>query len=348
MAHMSDQLTIVHVVVSDKFAGVERYICTIAEQQVFAGHRVAVIGGDQDRMAHEMSGLPLLRRRGDNLVQAASALTKLSGSDIVHAHMTAGELVAAATLPRSGRLVVTRHFAQFRGSSTAGRAAGKFIAARTAAQIAISDFVAARVESGNTVVIRPGVPDRPDRRPPDEGNRVVLMVQRLEREKQTEVALELWAASGLAERGWQLHLAGDGAERTALERRAGELGIAQSCRFLGFRSDVPELLASAAIVLAPRHDEPYGLSVVEAMAAGTPVFAGAGGGHDETVGKSPYAALFPAGDPVSAGILLAELADDPARLERYGHSLQAIQRRYMSGSHQARKVVELYRTVIAS
>lgn len=342
---MSERLRIVHLVVSDKFAGVERYICTAARYQAESGHQVAVIGGRQDRMSEELQGAPVLIRPADTLAQAWAALRRLPRVDVVHAHMTAGELVAAVALPRRARLVVTRHFAQHRGSGFAGRMAGRLIARRTAEQIAISDFVAAKIEPGRTTVISPGVPDRPER-PGRSRQQMVLVAQRLEVEKRTDTALRLWAASGLGDRGWKLHLAGGGAERKSLEVLADQLGIGGSCTFLGPRSDVPVLLESAAIVLAPRHDEPYGLSVVEAMAAGAPVVAGAGGGHDETVGRSGQAVLLSPDAVEQGGRRLAELADDQPRRDRYGESLRDIQRQYFSADRQSQRIVDLYHQVV--
>ena len=64
----------------------------------------------------------------------------------------------------------------------------------------------------------------------------MLVAQRLEPEKETDVAVTAFAGSGLADRGWRLELAGDGAERRRLEAPGGELGLASSTDFLGHRA----------------------------------------------------------------------------------------------------------------
>ncbi|WP_258934087.1 glycosyltransferase [Nesterenkonia pannonica] len=77
------------------------------------------------------------------------------GADVVHAHMTAAECAAAAAsyCPTRGTpLVVTRHFAGPRGSSRLGGLAAKLIVRRSDAQIAISGYVADRVEGASTVI----------------------------------------------------------------------------------------------------------------------------------------------------------------------------------------------------
>jgi glycosyltransferase involved in cell wall biosynthesis len=197
------------------------------------------------------------------------------------------------------------------------------------AQVAISRFVAE--QSGEPcTVIHNGVPDRPFVGVEDREH-VVLVAQRLEAEKDTAVAIDAWAASGLADEGWQLHVAGDGSQRPALERRAAELGIAESVRFLGFVDDLDQRMAEAGILLATAPREPFGLAVVEAMASGLPAVAAAGGAHLETVGSvDDPGALFPPGDPERAVSVLAELGRDPRRRAHLGSAEHELQRRRFS------------------
>lgn len=330
---------VVHVVCTEQFAGVERYVSTLARLQDQRGARVLVIGGDPARMPTELAGTDVGWQGAGTWRQAARALRDLRPG-VVHAHMTAAEL--AAVLSARAPVVATRHFAERRGSSLPARAVGRYLTSRIAAQVSISSFVADRVE-GRSVVAHPGVPSAPvttrDRQP------VVLIAQRLESEKRTDLGLRIWAASGLGSRGWQLHIAGTGALRPDLETLARRLGVGDSVRFLGARCDVDSLLDTVGILFAPRPDEPYGLSVVEAMAHGVPVVAGAGGGHSETVGSVPGAVLVPADDPGTAGRMLAELAADPARRQRYGDDLRAAQQERFDLPGHADAVAAVYAEV---
>jgi|FLOH01.1.fsa_nt_gi glycosyltransferase involved in cell wall biosynthesis len=70
-----------------------------------------------------------------------------------------------------------------------------------------------------------------------------------------------------------LVLAGHGDELVALERLSATLGVADRVRFLGWRSDVPALVAAADIVLLPSRWEGMPYVVLEAMASGKPVLA---------------------------------------------------------------------------
>ncbi len=60
---------------------------------------------------------------------------------------------------------------------------------------------------------------------------------------------------------------------TQIETRAAELGIADSVRFLGYVADddLPALLSGATLYLLPSLYEGFGMTVLEAMACGTPV-----------------------------------------------------------------------------
>jgi len=337
-------LRVVHVVATDSFAGTERYVATLSAALAERGVDVVVVGGEPARMRLE------LERAGTVAVEyhpAAStgaawqALRRLVPCDVVHAHMTAAETAAAAALPWRGQrpaMVATRHFAARRGRSRPGRLASVAVRARLDAQLAPSSHVASAID-GAATVIPTGVPLAP-LGPHDQP--VVLVAQRFEAEKDTATAIRSWACSGLATRGWELHLAGEGSESTALVELAGHLQVSDSCRFVGRVDDLPRRYAGASLLVASAPAEPYGLSVVEAMAAGLAVVAAAAGGHLETVGAVSGAALFPPGDATAAGLLLAELAADPLRRAAYGEALQAHQRQWLDVDHFADRVLAWY------
>lgn len=156
-----------------------------------------------------------------------------------------------------------------------------------------------------------------------------------------------FAASGLADHGWRLRIAGDGSQRPALERQAASLGIGAATDFLGYRHDVDGLMATSAILLAPCAIEGIGLSVIEAMSSGLPVVAAAAGGHLESAGSVQDAALFPVGDHHDAGRHLARLAAEPADLDCYGAALRDRQRRALTITEQARATDDVYRHALA-
>lgn len=337
-------MRVLHAVRSDGFAGVERHIASLAVEQERAGHQVAVVGGDPTAMAGLLGTVPHHPAR--TVPQTTAAIGRWRGYDVLHVHMTAAELAAVLADPLGWRPVVaTRHFAGRRGSGALARAAARVIEHRLAAQIAISSYVARSVE-GTSTVVPTGVPVRPPGRPAAERERTVLVVQRLQPEKQTAVAVEAFARSGLAEQGWSMDVVGPGAERARLERQAAAQAPPGSVRFLGRRHDVQDRMATAAVLLAPCPLEGLGMSVLEAMAAGLPVVAAASGGHLETVGSTPDAAVFPPGDADVAARLLRELAADQGRRDTYGEALRVIQQQRFTVAEQQRATEAVYRSVL--
>lgn len=300
---------IVHVVTGDGFAGTEKYVCQVAAASAARGHDVTVVGGEGPRMTGEL-GSAVAWHEGATVPSTVRTLLRLGRFDVVHAHMTAAELAASAALwSTRGTFVCTRHFAAPRGSSAVVRAVSPLVDGLLDLQIAISEFVATRLGPPPDVVLPHGVQDRASSTGRDKH---VLLLQRLESEKDTLTALQGWSASGLTEQGWRLRIAGDGSERAALQDFADRLDVSGSVDFLGFLSDPLPEIDSASLFVASAPAEPFGLSVVEAMSSALPVIATAAGGHLETVGRVADARLFAPGDSGALGEHLRALAADTA------------------------------------
>ncbi len=105
------------------------------------------------------------------------------------------------------------------------------------------------------------------------GDRMLLCVSRLAKEKNVELLLEAVALAG--DHRLRVVVAGDGPARAELEARARECGIAERTRFLGFvgRDRLPDLYASCDAFCMPSTTETQGLVQAEALAAGAYVLA---------------------------------------------------------------------------
>ncbi len=141
---------------------------------------------------------------------------------------------------------------------------------------------------------------------------LVLAVGRLEAHKGYDVLLDAAARwRGMRPRPTVV-VAGEGAERAALQRRVDteELPV----RLLGHRDDVPELLAAADLLVVPSRFESYPRVVHEALRAGVPLVAAAVGAVPELVGDA--ALLVPPEDPRELARAVAELLGDCAMRDR--------------------------------
>jgi glycosyltransferase involved in cell wall biosynthesis len=312
----------------------------VANELASRGHRVTTIGGNPPRMREELAD-GVESRAAHTLTRAAIALARSGKADIVHVHMTAAEGAAWLARPlQPAPLVATRHFARDRGSSAVARALSRVTSRSISRDIAISTFVAGRI-SGASTLIPNGVPDRSQA---ELQSTTAVMLQRLNSEKAPEVGIRAWSLSGLGDLGWRLVIAGDGERRPSLSRLVDELGVAGSVEFVGQVTATDDLLDQASIFLAPAPEEPFGLSVVEAMAHGVPVVAAKGGAHLETVGDAGV--LFAAGDPAEAASALVTLSRDRSLRVRMGADLRHRQQEEFSLATHTDRLEDLYRQVV--
>ena len=105
-------------------------------------------------------------------------------------------------------------------------------------------------------------------------------------------------------------IVGDGEERARLLARAETLGVLDTVRFTGYRSDVRALMAAADVYVNCSTYEGVSLTILEAMAAGLPVVATPVGGTPEVVVDEETGVLVSGGAAAIAGEL-SRLAWEP-------------------------------------
>ena len=215
--------------------------------------------------------------------------------DVVHTHSSkAGVLGRAASIATGiGRRVHTPHTFAFlfdamfsRVQRSLFRGIESHLAGETQALIAVSDSEARTFRASGVVpearirVVQNGIDPRPwtgaaplsraalglrDDLP------LAAVVGLLNVAKGQDLALEMLAHAGLDR--LQLVVAGHGEMRAELEASARRLRIEERVKFLGFRTDVPALLATADFTLVPSRWEGMPYIVLESMAAARPVVA---------------------------------------------------------------------------
>lgn len=117
-----------------------------------------------------------------------------------------------------------------------------------------------------------------------------------------------------------LLLAGEGPSRTDLENLATELGVRDRVKFLGVRSDVPQVLQASDIFALTSVSEAASLTLLEAMACGLPVVVTDVGGNPELARQGIDGFLVPRGDSRSCAQALLRLVDDPELRNRLGQN----------------------------
>jgi len=162
---------------------------------------------------------------------------------------------------------------------------------------------------------------------------LLLAMGRLHENKAFDVLLR--ALAELPET-W-LWIAGEGPEAAGLSRLAGELGVADRVRFLGWRDDADALMQACDIFVCPSRHEPLGNIVLEAWAAEKPVVAAAAAGPLSLIGDNAAGVIVPVDDPAALAAGIRDLVADPgnaARLAVEGH------RRFEAGYTEAAVVAQ--------
>ena len=133
-----------------------------------------------------------------------------------------------------------------------------------------------------------------------------------------------------------------------LRSLARSLGIEHQIVFKGAlgRSDVIRAYASADIFVLPSLFEPFGIVLLEAMAAGLPVVASAVGGIVDVVADGTTGLLVPPGNPSALAAGLEHLIADSSSRARMGQEGRRRVLRY-SWDLIVPKIVDVYREAIA-
>ena len=255
---------------------------------------------------------PRLSRRRMRLVQLADAVTGRLLADHFHAvsHAAAAAAVRAQRVPR-GRITVVE-----RGRDP-GRLGESSPARRRAAREGL------------------GI---------GEATPLLVNVGRHEYQKGQAHLLRAMARLAGREPAPVALIAGrTGASTRELEALHRELGLGERVRFLGHRTDVPEVLAAADLFVFPSLFEGFPGAVIEAMALGLPVLAADVPPVREAVEPGGNALLVPPADDAALAAAIARLLDHPAEAAAFGARSRAIFAERLTLSTSAPRMIALYR-----
>lgn len=161
---------------------------------------------------------------------------------------------------------------------------------------------------------------------------------------------DLLAAIGLLPEDSPLRvvLIGDGPDRGALEADvAADPRLRERVSFIGYREDVPRLLASVDFVVHPSHADALPTALLHAISGGVPVVATDVGGIPEIVGPDA-ALLVPPRRPDLLVKAMTRLVEDGETRSRLGAAGRSRFEREFSAQSWAQRLADLYDELVTS
>ena len=259
-----------------------------------------------------------------------------SGADVIHAHSHRyGHVLQAAAVARQCRipLVVSTHYhpadrretafkkGLLRCQDVAFGMTGYRVARALVAESELEAGLVGEFAPADRIrVIPPGIDlaawasasedrtgdlDLPDR--------YLLFVGRIASNKGLAFLFDAFARLAAPERPPLVLMGPDWGERAALEHRARALGLDRDLRWLGTVPDVATyrgVVRRALALVLPSEWEAYGLVLLDAMAAGTPIVATAVGGIPEVLDHGRAGRIVPYGDVTALAAALRNAVGD--------------------------------------
>ena len=350
-AGVPSALTVLHVTQPGD-GGVARCVSDAVDDQVARGWRVAVAAPDETPLARSLrSGGSELwpwratRDPGTGVVNETRSLSKIVARirpDIVHLHSSKAGLAGRLALRGDVPTIFQPHNWSFEAIGGALRVAAagweRFATRWADVIVCVSEGerelgLQNRVR-GAFVVIANGVdlarftPTTPEERRAARAllglsSPTVLCVGRLSRAKGQDVLVEAWPPVRECVPDARLYLVGQGEDEPRLRAIAGA-GVV----FVGLRSDVPDWLAAADVVVIPSRWEAMSLGMLEAMARGCSIVATDVPGAREALAQG-RGALVPVENPRAlAAAVIERLRDEKLRSAEGGGAARAARASY--------------------
>lgn len=366
---MDNRLTILQVIYSFKMGGSERMASTIASGLDRSRFRTMVCGLNGDGPLSELlrkEGIPcfvLNRRDGKDWSMPAQLyrLLRHEKADLVQTHHLGQFLYAIGPARLLGIPVIhTEHeyYTYFQRSRNqwiakwmlplawktvvVGEDVGRFFTDRIGIapkklEVIHQGIAMTPNDSVDVAVIRAELKLDPFAGP------VIGHVARLTAAKDQETLLRAFAQVHQSRPAARLVMVGDGELRGKLTGLAADLGLGESVRFVGFRSDIQRLLPAFDLFVLSSQEEGLPISLLEAMAAARPVVATAVGCIPELVSNGERGLVVPPRDPQKlADAILKLLSDNSARV-RYGEAGKRHVEARFSLSEMINRYESLYR-----
>jgi glycosyltransferase involved in cell wall biosynthesis len=343
-------MKILHVTTHLNIGGITTYLRALTREQRKAGHEVHVWGAagvcsgefrsfctevidDVPRCKSELS--PRLWSRLPRMI----SFLKSRKIDMIHTHTRVAQVLCAAARPLTGvPYISTAHMfykkrlgrrlfpcwgsAVIANSGTMRDGLFDTFGKNNLPQVTVAvngidvEGLRAKVEASDRDACRTGYGCLP-------GEIVILSLARLIPVKGVHLLLESFALALKEVPNLRLLVAGSGDDvyEAALKKQAAELGILDKTRFLGNVIETEKPFRAADLFVAPYlWPEAFGLSILEAMAAGLPVIGSRSGGIGELLCGGKYGLLFEEKDIRGLADGIVRYAGDPELRSRMGRA----------------------------
>lgn len=369
---MDNKVRLVQVIGGGEFGGAERYVLNLVCGLNKALFEPVVACGYEGRLSRTLreEGIPVsVLPNGIGGLAALSRLLRSARPQIVHTHGVRGNLFGRLAARRAGvpTVVTTVHSdlaldyprpLKRTVYSLLDGVTDPLVNRYVVVSEALKKLVVQRgIKPGRVIVVPNGVDTAAFHPIPGAAARLrdlvgmgpkvclVGMAARLHPVKGHDLFLR--AAAEIAARAGTLDVrflvigSGPPEYRQQMEALSERLGLRERVVFLGEREDVPAILAGLDAAVVPSQFEAFSLSVIEAMASGTPLVATRVGAIPEIVEDGVSGLLANPGDaPDLAGKILTVLADQDLARNLTENGLKTAQR--YSIDKFIRRMGELY------
>jgi glycosyltransferase involved in cell wall biosynthesis len=334
------------IVCATRFSPSEQEKQTVTEAaEALESAGVRFLGLNRHTRAHFWAWRPLI------------SLLRSERVDVIHAHKFGSNIWGVVFGRLCGVPVVVTHE---HGWSFEGRAKTiidrELIARGSNAFVAVSRedrrrmIELERIKPDRAVFVANGIPALP---PPSgrdvraelgigREDLVVTTVGFLRRPKTMDVLIE--AAAKIVPRfpNLKVLIVGEGNDRPVYEALIEKLGVGDTVKLLGLRSDVPDLLAESDVAVLSTNSEGSPLSVMEYMDAGLPVVGSRVGGIPDLIDEGVEGLLVEPGDPEGLAEAIGRLLDAPEEAQRMGERGRERRRREFDIDVMVRNLENLY------
>jgi glycosyltransferase involved in cell wall biosynthesis len=357
------------------FGGGERHLADLSRGLVDLGHEVYAAAVPGSPLWAELSFLPdrnRLELSGRNHPRNIASLAKFARAheiEIVHAHAARdyhwGALAVrlAVSLGARSRLVLTRHalFPLRTINKPLLKSAGRVIAvSRAVAESLRQNGV---VDSSKITVVHNGIDverfeslvanSRGNSSHSSDSRVLIGTVGHLAPIKGHDVFVRAAALISTQRKDVQFVVIGEDKSpqmehRRFLESLVSELGLSGIVTMPGWHDDMPAMLSSLTVFVSAARSEPFGLAIVEAMAAGLPIVAAASEGALEIIEDGHTGKLVPLDDPEALAHAVNTLLDSPPERFRLSQNARLSARSRFSLARMASDTEQVYRELLAS